>query len=78
MPDLPVSLDHCVIHVSDWERARDFYTRVIGAKAIERHDGDAASTASSTHLRAASTYLVEAGLQHALGLGAASGLAPGA
>lgn len=34
MPDLPTSLDHCVIHVSDWEKARDFYTRVIGAEAI--------------------------------------------
>lgn len=34
MPDLPTSLDHCVIHVSDWEKARDFYTRVIGAEAV--------------------------------------------
>ncbi|MCM2476948.1 VOC family virulence protein [Rhizobium sp. CG5] len=34
-----VSLDHCVIHVSDWEQARDFYTRVIGAEAIARPDG---------------------------------------
>jgi catechol 2,3-dioxygenase-like lactoylglutathione lyase family enzyme len=28
------SLDHCVIHVTDWATARDFYTRVIGAEAI--------------------------------------------
>ena len=34
MSDLPVSLDHCVIHVSDWETARDFYTRVMGAEAV--------------------------------------------
>lgn len=39
MADLPVTLDHCVIHVSDWERARDFYTRVIGAEAVKRHEG---------------------------------------
>lgn len=31
---MPVTLDHAVIHVSDWERARDFYTRVIGAQAV--------------------------------------------
>ena len=31
---LPIALDHCVIHVSDWETARDFYTRVIGAEAV--------------------------------------------
>ncbi|MCF1467669.1 VOC family virulence protein [Agrobacterium vitis] len=34
MADLPVNLDHAVIHVSDWERARDFYTNVIGAEAV--------------------------------------------
>lgn len=39
MAELPVSLDHCVIHVSDWDRARAFYTKVIGAQAIERHNG---------------------------------------
>ncbi len=39
MSDLPISLDHCVIHVSDWETARDFYTRVIGAKALEAPGG---------------------------------------
>ncbi len=33
------SFDHCVIHVSDWDRARDFYTRVIGAEAIEVTSG---------------------------------------
>ena len=39
MSDIPVSLDHCVIHVSDWEAARDFYTRVMGAEAIEAPGG---------------------------------------
>ncbi|MEM8749225.1 MAG: VOC family protein [Pseudomonadota bacterium] len=34
MSELPVSLDHCVIHVSDWEVARAFYTEVMGAEAI--------------------------------------------
>lgn len=27
-----VTLDHCVIHVSDWERARGFYVDVMGAE----------------------------------------------
>lgn len=39
MPDPRVSLDHSVIHVSDWETARDFYTRVIGAEAIRTAKG---------------------------------------
>ena len=39
MSDLPVSLDHCVIHVSDWEVARDFYSRVMGAEAVEAPGG---------------------------------------
>lgn len=39
MPDPHVSLDHSVIHVSDWETARDFYTRVIGAEAIRTAKG---------------------------------------
>ncbi|MEL7273094.1 MAG: VOC family protein [Pseudomonadota bacterium] len=36
MSDAPVgiSLDHCVIHVGDWEVARHFYTAVMGAQAI--------------------------------------------
>ncbi|MEP1208297.1 MAG: VOC family protein [Rhizobiaceae bacterium] len=38
MSDLPVSLDHCVIRVSDWEVAKDFYSRVMGAEAV-RVDG---------------------------------------
>ena len=39
MSDLPTTLDHCVIHVGDWEVARDFYTRVIGCEAVEVKDG---------------------------------------
>ena len=33
------SLDHCVIHVSDWEKAVDFYTRVVGAEAVPAKGG---------------------------------------
>lgn len=29
-----IKLDHCVIHVADWERSTTFYTDVLGAKAI--------------------------------------------
>jgi catechol 2,3-dioxygenase-like lactoylglutathione lyase family enzyme len=34
-----VKLDHCVIHVSNWERSNDFYTRVLGAALIPRGKG---------------------------------------
>ncbi len=34
-----VTLDHCVIHVSDWETAKSFYVEVIGAEAIPRGKG---------------------------------------
>jgi catechol 2,3-dioxygenase-like lactoylglutathione lyase family enzyme len=36
---LPTKLDHCVIHVSDWQRANAFYTTVLGATLIERPVG---------------------------------------
>jgi len=36
---LPVKLDHCVIHVSDWERSNAFYTNVLGAQLVERPAG---------------------------------------
>jgi catechol 2,3-dioxygenase-like lactoylglutathione lyase family enzyme len=36
---LPVSFDHCVIHVSDWQRSNAFYTNVLGAELIERPVG---------------------------------------
>jgi catechol 2,3-dioxygenase-like lactoylglutathione lyase family enzyme len=31
---LPVALDHCVIHVSDWQRSTAFYREVLGAEAV--------------------------------------------
>ncbi len=36
---LPVTLDHCVIHVTDWERSNAFYTKVLGAELIMRPVG---------------------------------------
>jgi catechol 2,3-dioxygenase-like lactoylglutathione lyase family enzyme len=36
---LPVSLDHCVIHVSDWDRSNSFYTTVLGAELVRRPIG---------------------------------------
>jgi catechol 2,3-dioxygenase-like lactoylglutathione lyase family enzyme len=31
---LPLRLDHCVIHVSDWERSNAFYRDVLGAELV--------------------------------------------
>jgi catechol 2,3-dioxygenase-like lactoylglutathione lyase family enzyme len=31
---MTIAFDHCVIHVSDWQVARDFYTRVLRAEAV--------------------------------------------
>ena len=31
---LPVSFDHCVIHVSEWERSNAFYRDVFGAEIV--------------------------------------------
>lgn len=36
---LPISLDHCVIHVSDWGRSNAFYRDVLGAELIQRGAG---------------------------------------
>ncbi len=36
---LPVSFDHCVVHVSDWERCNAFYRDVLGAELIRRPNG---------------------------------------
>lgn len=33
---LPVKLDHCVIHISEWERSNAFYAQVLGAELIRR------------------------------------------
>jgi catechol 2,3-dioxygenase-like lactoylglutathione lyase family enzyme len=38
---LPAKLDHCVIHVSDWERSNAFYRDVIGAQVVPRGAGSA-------------------------------------
>jgi catechol 2,3-dioxygenase-like lactoylglutathione lyase family enzyme len=39
-PRMPeVTLDHCVIHVSDWERSNAFYRDVIGAELVRRGAG---------------------------------------
>jgi catechol 2,3-dioxygenase-like lactoylglutathione lyase family enzyme len=32
MLETHLKLDHCVIHVSDWERSNDFYAQVLGAE----------------------------------------------
>jgi catechol 2,3-dioxygenase-like lactoylglutathione lyase family enzyme len=37
MPKL--KFDHCVIHVSDWERSNAFYRDVLGAELIRQGDG---------------------------------------
>ena len=34
-----VKLDHCVIHVTDWEIANTFYRDVLGAELVRREDG---------------------------------------
>lgn len=36
MRDSVVKLDHCVIHVSEWERSNRFYRDVLGAELVER------------------------------------------
>jgi catechol 2,3-dioxygenase-like lactoylglutathione lyase family enzyme len=34
-----VTLDHCVIAVSDWDRSNAFYRDVLGAEVVERGAG---------------------------------------
>jgi catechol 2,3-dioxygenase-like lactoylglutathione lyase family enzyme len=36
---LPVKLDHCVVHVSEWERSNAFYRDVLGAEVVTRPMG---------------------------------------
>ena len=36
---LPVTFDHCVAHVSDWERSNAFYRDVMGAEIVPRGAG---------------------------------------
>jgi catechol 2,3-dioxygenase-like lactoylglutathione lyase family enzyme len=33
---LPVKLDHCVVHVSDWASSNTFYRHVVGAEVVAR------------------------------------------
>jgi catechol 2,3-dioxygenase-like lactoylglutathione lyase family enzyme len=35
----PIQLDHCVLHVSDWERSNAFYRDVLGAELVPRGSG---------------------------------------
>jgi catechol 2,3-dioxygenase-like lactoylglutathione lyase family enzyme len=37
---VPVAFDHCVIHVSDWERSNAFYRDVVGGELIDRGHGN--------------------------------------
>ena len=37
--NLPITFDHCVVHVSDWERSNAFYRDVLGAELVERPVG---------------------------------------
>jgi catechol 2,3-dioxygenase-like lactoylglutathione lyase family enzyme len=39
MMAVPTSLDHCVIHVTDWERSNKFYVEVMGAELVKRPAG---------------------------------------
>ena len=34
-----MKLDHCVIHVSDWEVSNPFYRDVLGAELVDRGHG---------------------------------------
>lgn len=34
-----VTLDHCVVHVSDWARSNAFYRDVLGAELVDREPG---------------------------------------
>lgn len=34
-----LKIDHCVIHVSDWERSNHFYAAVMGADVVPRQKG---------------------------------------
>jgi catechol 2,3-dioxygenase-like lactoylglutathione lyase family enzyme len=39
MSAVRVKLDHCVLHVRDWERSNAFYRDVLGAEVVERGPG---------------------------------------
>ena len=66
---LPVTFDHCVVHVSDWERSNAFYRDVLGAELVTRPVGWA------YRFGAAQLNLHGPGLQAGRG-GAAAGRSP--
>jgi catechol 2,3-dioxygenase-like lactoylglutathione lyase family enzyme len=35
----PIRFDHCVVHVSNWERSNAFYHNILGAELIPRNGG---------------------------------------
>ena len=39
MADVRSKLDHCVIHVTDWNRSNAFYRDVLGAELVDRGNG---------------------------------------
>ena len=39
MADRRIKLDHCVIHITAWDRSNRFYRDVLGADLIDRGDG---------------------------------------
>ena len=43
-------LDHCVIHVSDWETSNAFYRDVVGAELVHGADGRTAYRLGDTQL----------------------------
>ncbi len=48
---LPVKFDHCVVHVSDWERSNAFYRDVLGAELVGgRRAGPTASATTQLNL----------------------------
>ena len=36
---MKIDLDHCVIHVANWERSNAFYQNILGAELIPRGNG---------------------------------------
>jgi catechol 2,3-dioxygenase-like lactoylglutathione lyase family enzyme len=30
-----ITLDHCVVHVSDWSRSNEFYRQILGAEVVQ-------------------------------------------
>ena len=35
---LPTRFDHCVVHVSDWERSNNFYRDVLGVEVVAKNE----------------------------------------